>query len=302
MHLRDRMTEKPALIRWQRRIDQYREQLARRGPPIWEKEQGWYDRWVDCNDFHHQTLPYLTAHLSRGDKVLEIGPGTGAFTLPLAEAGADIVGLEPSGNMRDSLQAKLKERGLSSVVLLPISVEESLDTIHRRGPFQHTLASFSLYNVREIDRVLETLLACSEQIFILMGTGASCPWYRALYEQFAVEEPISAPQLDFLYPLLLEMRILADVHIVWSSHNSLYDDQESMLDWWQEKIELPRTCRAELDRVLQDYATHRNGQLGIYRKRPHALVVIEQRKQIHTVKNDCKTQHDPPSSQRRSYV
>lgn len=276
------MSEQSALLRWQQRVDQYREQQAREGPPIWEREQGWYDRWVRANNYHQKTLPYLLERVTPGDRVLEIGPGTGAFTLPLADAGADILGLEPSKNMRLSLQEKLQRKGLSNVDLLPVLVEESLEDIRQLGPFCLTMASFSLYNVREIDRVLETLLACSEQILILLGTGVTSPWYLALCSQFAEEKPISAPQLDFLYPLLMEIGILADVKILWSSQNYFYDDFESMLDWWQTRLKTPASRREELGQALEDLSESRNGKLGIYRSRPNALVVIEQQQQINS--------------------
>lgn len=274
------MTEFPALVRWQNRIDQYREQQARQGPPMWEKKGEWYDRWVEGNDYHQHVLPYLIHDFTEGDKVLEIGPGTGAFTMALAEAGADILCFEPSRKMRECLEAKLDQRKLSNVEILPEKVEDSLDIIQQRAPFQHTLASFSIYNVREIDRVMETLMDCSKRIYILMGTGVRSPWYQALVQQLDAQQIISAPQLDLFYPFLLEKGIFAEVRILWSSQNYIYDDEGSMLDCWQKKLALPVSRREELAAALRNLAVQRNGQLGIFSSRPMALVMIEGQKQI----------------------
>lgn len=97
--------------------------------------------------------------------------------------------------MRRSLQEKIKGNGLTNVELLPVQVEKSLEIIQQQGSFRLTFASFSLYNVREIDRVLKTLLNRSQQIWILLGTGFSSPWYRLLYQQFTAEKSPSAPSL-----------------------------------------------------------------------------------------------------------
>ena len=275
-----RMTESPALARWQGRIDQYREQQACQGPPMWERDDGWYGCWVDGNDYHQQVLPYLIENLSPGDRVLEIGPGTGAFTVPLADASADILCLEPSKKMRQNLETKLQKRRLTNIEILPGKVESSLDVIEQQAPFQLTLASFSLYNVREIDQVLKALLICSQRIYILLGTGARTPWYRALIQEFAGEEPISAPQLDLLYPLLLEMGILADVRIIQASQNYLFLNEEDLVEYWQDRLNTPISLRGDLAQALSKLTVQRNGQLGIFSSRPVALVVIERKNQI----------------------
>ncbi len=274
------MAELSALDRWQRQIDRYREQQSREGPPSWEQQDGWYQRWVKENDYHQKTLPILLEKISPADRVLEIGPGTGAFTLPLVEAGAVVLGLEPSAAMRRSLHKNLRLKGLSQVQLLPDKVEESLEAIQNRGPFRAAMASFSLYNVREIDLVLETLLACSEQFWILLGTGIRSPWYQGLIDQFAGEDPLSAPQLNYLYPLLLERGILADVRILQASQNYVFESEQEMVDWWQSRLKTPESHKAKLTQALQMLAECRNGSLGIYNNRPLALVVIEEGNQI----------------------
>lgn len=283
------MAEPSALARWQRQIDRYREQQHTEGPPSWEQQDGWYDRWVRENDYHQKTLSYFLEKFSSGDRVLEIGPGTGALTLPLAEAGAVVLGLEPSAMMRHRLQKNLRLKGLSQVQLLPEKVEDSLETIQKRGPFRSALASFSLYNVREIDLVLETLLACSEQVWILLGTGIHSPWYRGLIEKFAGDDPISAPQLNYLYPLLLEMGILADVRILQASQNYVFENEKVMVDWWQNRLKTPESQKTQLTKSLQMLAERRNGSVGIYKNRLIALVVIEEKHHIWKSPPDRKT-------------
>lgn len=274
------MAEFPALVRWQERIDHYRAQQDRQGPPLWEEKNDLYDRWVEENNYHQKVIPYLATNSIKGEKILEIGPGTGAFTIPLAEAGAEILCLEPSRKMCESLEAKLDKKRLSNVTILQAKVEDSLDVIQQRAPFQQTLASFSLYNVQDIARVLNTLLVCSQRINILLGTGVRSYWYQALIRKFGGEEPVSAPQLDLLYPLLLEMGIVADVRIVPASQNYLYENEQVLVDYWQARLNTISALREDLAHALKELMELRNGKLGIFQSRPLALVVIERQKQI----------------------
>lgn len=274
------MCERSALESWQARIAGYRSQQSRQGTPLWERDPTRYELWVEANDYYQKSLPCLVEKLNPGDRVLEIGPGNGVFTIPLAEAGVGILAIEPSESMRKSLLLNLQERKLKNVDVLAGWLEDSLDYIQQQAPFRMVLASFSLYNVREINRVLQTLLSCCELACVLLGTGIRSSWYQDLIDNFAGEEPISAPQLDLFYPLLLEMGIIADVRMLSVSQNYIYDNEQAMVEDWQARLKTPASQRERLARTLSDLAEYRNGKLGIYRNRPLALVVIEQENQI----------------------
>src|ERR1700749_5054317 len=81
-------------------------------------------RWVASPGFrerrNQESLALLLAHLglSGGESVLEIGPGTGALTLPVAEAvgeGGRVVAVDISDPMLDAARQKVVERGLCNV-------------------------------------------------------------------------------------------------------------------------------------------------------------------------------------------
>src|SRR5262245_28848293 len=83
-------------------------------------------RWVASPGFrerrNQESLALLLAHLglSGGESVLEIGPGTGALTLPLAEAVGEhgrVVAVDISEPMLGAARQKVAERGLHNVTL-----------------------------------------------------------------------------------------------------------------------------------------------------------------------------------------
>jgi SAM-dependent methyltransferase len=84
-------------------------------------------RWVASPGFrerrNQESLALLLAHLglSGGESVLEIGPGTGALTVPLAETVGEhgrVVAVDISEPMLGAARQKVGERGLRNVTLL----------------------------------------------------------------------------------------------------------------------------------------------------------------------------------------
>ena len=71
-----------------------------------------YDRWADVYDtvytYLRDDIPfYVDAAKRYGGPVLELGCGTGRVTVPIAEAGVEIVGLDISQAMLDVARSKL---------------------------------------------------------------------------------------------------------------------------------------------------------------------------------------------------
>lgn len=75
-----------------------------------------YDRWADVYDtvysYVTDDIPYYVREAAGcGGGVLELGCGTGRVTLPIAEAGADIVGLDFSEAMLSAARRKAGDAG-----------------------------------------------------------------------------------------------------------------------------------------------------------------------------------------------
>jgi SAM-dependent methyltransferase len=268
-----------ALEAWKQRIIACRRQRSQTDSKQWDRTAGWYDSWVQENDYVDRVFPYLQEALPADARVLEIGSGTGAFTLPLARAAREVLAIEPSQVMREHLDVNLQAAGLSNVNLLSGRIEESLPDIRSRGPFQLIFASFSLYNITDIDLVISNLLPLTRHLMILLGTGAPSIWSQDLYRQFSGEERVIPPQLDLLYPVLLEMGLYADVRILNGSQNYLYANEQALVDWWMERLKLPPSRRRELQDALRPLILKRDDQVGIFRERKMALVDIDREKQ-----------------------
>lgn len=268
-----------ALEAWKQRIIACRRQRSQTDSKQWDRTAVWYGSWVQENDYVDLVFPYLQEALPADARVLEIGSGTGAFTLPLARTAGEVLAIEPSRAMREHLDGNLQAAGLSNVNLLPERIEESLSYVQNQGPFQLIFASFSIYNIPDIDLVIGNLLPLTGHLMILLGTGARSIWSQDLYHQFSGEERVIPPQLDLLYPVLLEMGLYADVRILNASQNYLYANEQALIDWWMERLKLPPSRSRELLDFLRPLIIKRDGQVGIFQERKMALVDIDREKQ-----------------------
>lgn len=266
------------LERWQAQVRASRADRAESEEQTWQRLASWYDDWARHNDYVALVLPRLLAYVNTASRVLEIGPGSGAFTLPLARVVKQVVALEPSASMRQILTHKLDEAWLTNVRIVPCKVEDGLAELD--GEFDLAFASHSLYNVEPIDAVMRDLLRIARRIVILMGTGDEVDWQRALYLQFRGKPRTLPPSFREFYPLLMEMGVYADVEILPTSYNYVYTSEDAMLDDWQRRLQVDASRREELRAALARIVERRGDTLGIYSINRSALMVIERARSV----------------------
>jgi peptidoglycan/xylan/chitin deacetylase (PgdA/CDA1 family)/ubiquinone/menaquinone biosynthesis C-methylase UbiE len=95
-------------------------------------------------------LPEL---LPQGGRVLEVGAGTGIFTLELAARASEVEALDLSGNMLARLAAKAKERGVANLVL----VEGDAENLALRGPYDLVCSFLAFEYFRDLPAFFQRL-------------------------------------------------------------------------------------------------------------------------------------------------
>jgi ubiquinone/menaquinone biosynthesis C-methylase UbiE len=83
---------------------------------VYERIAGEYDRRIPGRSpvDHHFTeseMNFLLSRVRPGDRTLDMGCGTGRFTIPMAQIGADVTGYDLSAAMLSELQATAEDRG-----------------------------------------------------------------------------------------------------------------------------------------------------------------------------------------------
>lgn len=113
-----------------------------------------YDRLVSANPMDRglrdDALRILLGLFRSGDRVLEIGCGTGLETLPLARAGVHVVGIDVSQGMLDRLRSKATAEGLEQRIELRKLRAADLGRLSREygaGAFRGAFSDFGALNL-----------------------------------------------------------------------------------------------------------------------------------------------------------
>lgn len=113
-----------------------------------------------------------------GHAVLDLGCGTGQISLPLAEQGADVLGIDVSPAMAGRLRAEAGRRGLRSVTAAAMPIEK---LVLQPGSFDLIVSSYALHHLRDPDKA-RLVRACYQWLRpggrlviadMMLGRGAS---------------------------------------------------------------------------------------------------------------------------------
>jgi 2-polyprenyl-3-methyl-5-hydroxy-6-metoxy-1,4-benzoquinol methylase len=123
---------------------------------------------------------FLLDKVSPGERVLDMGCGTGRFTVPMAAAGAQVTGFDLSEGMLSEARRKLDERDLSAelrqgdMANLPFD-DGTFDTVTSMLALMHVPLADRPAVFREVSRVLRPggrmLLCVKNSVFERFFTG-----------------------------------------------------------------------------------------------------------------------------------
>lgn len=128
----------------------------------------YYHRQMIDNGYPGKLLPFVEGELDGYSTVLDVGSGTGLFTIPLAEIGHHITAVDPSREM-----LKILERSIS-VKLRPFIKISDNPWIEWNGEYHDALISVhSLYPMRDIEESLALMKrSAGKKIVIIRESSA----------------------------------------------------------------------------------------------------------------------------------
>lgn len=270
-------TEGPA-ARWRRlvraRFDEV-ERLSggevRIGPSFWDQRAERYGAVVGSSAMRDPLLGHVARHVGHRTVVLDVGAGSGRFSVALAPRAAEVIAVDVSQGMLDVLRREADRREL-----------ENIRTVHSRWEDAAgvsgdvAICSYVLPLIEDVASFLTKLdQATARHVFLYLGAGGAELLLDPIWRYFHGSP--RAPAVTYLdaVAVLDELGIRPDVQIVEVRTMSRFATLDEAVSDYRRTLLLPDTdeTREELRTLLAAWLVPRDGALGIpARTMPAAIV------------------------------
>jgi predicted RNA methylase len=171
------------------------------------RSYGVYDQILNYSGYPGEILTRISSFISPGASLLDIGAGTGAFSIPLSGWTSRIVVVDPSGYQLQILMEKARKEGLNNITAIekewrdvqPSEIFGSDDLeIAERG-IDYSLAAYSLFDEHIEDFLSKMIEVTRKGVFVVFRADAPDSLSEFVYGP--------KPHVDYLclYHILKEM-------------------------------------------------------------------------------------------------
>ena len=218
----------------------------------WDKRAEEFNRSTKEDDNRTEEL-VDRFRLDPNYSVLDLGAGTGRFSVPIAKRVQHVTAIDPSDGMLNYLKENMTEEGLSNYRCIQKrweDVEIGVDI----EPHDVVIASHSL-GMFDLQVALSKMDdAAKKYVFILAAAGK---WFYddiedALYEQVYKRPPSRGGwRSDYMliYNILHDMGIYANVEIMDSDDFQRYESLDEAVERWRVMTEIPEKNKP----ILREY-------------------------------------------------
>jgi len=228
----------------------------------------WYDLQLEYNNYPGILLEKIQSHLNKHSTVLEIGAGTGAFTIPLARQVKEVTVVEPSAEMCKYLRSKAE--GLANICIVNKRWEDV--DFEKIGWHDMALGAHSLYSIVDIDTALKKMASAAKRQLCFIIGASPVSFYEDTWQRFKENKYRPSPSFIHLYHVLYQLGLFANVEMVQTARNQVYLNLEQAVKRWQSRLHLGPEMEDELRVYLMSCLKEKKGPL--YRKEEGKSAVI----------------------------
>lgn len=256
-----------ALERWQelhdvraRQMDAAYARLGRTSADFWDRRARHYHRATSDTISTDPLYQHLQHVVTPQTTVLDVGAGTGRFSLALAPQAKHVTAVEPSASMLSFLQQDVEAKGLSNVSYVPMTWQAAPDDLSA----DIVICSHVLYPIRDVEAFLRKLSVATHQTcYIYMRATHLDAITSPIWEHFHGEKRCLSPEYIHALDVLYEMGIYADVTVVHLAQSLRYMSLDNAVEELGEQLILPSDpqTRSELRTLLEGWLVERDGML-----------------------------------------
>ena len=160
--------------RYQEKSPFYRQVAADGEESVWREIAETYDQTCYPDDQKQLILSHLVPLVGQKGSGIEIGPGPGTFTLPLAERLDNLTVFEPSPSMRRALEKRLSDHGIGNVKIRSEKWEHAAKDPAVQADYVFALGC--LYAFYRIEDALCAMLRAAKQRLVLLHLSGEGLW------------------------------------------------------------------------------------------------------------------------------
>lgn len=149
---------------------------------FWDKIAPLYTKEYNLNNDTDLLKEKMLAKIDNGGSVLEIGPGTGNFTVFLAKKASHVLGIDFSYAMIRELQKRLLEEKIYNVQLHQGKWEE----YDIKSSYDYIVSVNSLYRIQDMEYALTKMYACCNKGLIIVRT-IQRPFLYEIYKKYGID-------------------------------------------------------------------------------------------------------------------
>jgi 2-polyprenyl-3-methyl-5-hydroxy-6-metoxy-1,4-benzoquinol methylase len=185
-----------------------------------EKRPGWHPRtdvWADRAAHFKEhvkrrwTKPdssrdFILSRIEPDATVLDIGAGTGDWSILLSRRAKHVTAIEPSNAMIDVMKESLASGKITNVRIVQGSWPDV--TVE---PHDYSLCSHAMYGYPDLAEFVQRMAACTRRMCFMLLRAASLNSIRAEAAQHIWDQPLDSPNFTIAYNVLLQNGIFANV-------------------------------------------------------------------------------------------
>ena len=243
-----------------RQMDAAYEKLNRTSADFWERRASGFHRSTKDTVAQDPFFIRLREIVSSRSSVLDVGAGTGRFSLSLAPLVDHIIAVEPSAAMLNFLRQDATAKELTNISFVHSTWQEASNNLQA----DIVICSHVVYPIRDIEPFLLKLQSASLQSCYIYARGTHIDALTAdLWWHFHHDDRCMPPGYIHILDVLYEMGIYANVDVVTASSSLRYPSLDVAVTEMTEQLILPddeKTCN-ELRALLKEWLVEVDGML-----------------------------------------
>src|SRR5437763_4773715 len=256
-----------AVDRWQAIIDARAQQmdaayarLGRTSADFWDRRARGFHRTTRDTVARDPFFAMLGREVTTQTTILDVGAGTGRFTLALAPLVHHVTAVEPNAAMLDYLRQDMSEQGLHKISIVQTTWEDAPGNLSA----DIAICSHVLYPIKDIVPFLAKLQSAAQRAcYLYLRANHIAALTAHLWRHFHGDERCLPPGYIHALDVLFEMGIYADVEIVKLPVSIRFPSLDVAVDEQLEQLILPadEQTRTQLRQLLEGWLVERDGML-----------------------------------------